>query len=105
MKLESHPLVSHAPKEKKKRQESEGRRQRHGWIVVGLRMSIFEAHTRCFSVSLRLENPPCTFPAPTGPYRAGCWKRRKNPRITFTLRIVGDDPKVTFSAAINHVRP
>ena len=59
MKLESHPLVSHAPQEKKKkRQESEGRRQRHGWIVAGLRMSIFEAHTRCFSVS------PCPRPPP-----------------------------------------
>lgn len=51
-------------KKKRKRQQSEGRRQRHGWIVVGLRMSIFEAHTRCFSVSLGLETPPLYFPCP-----------------------------------------
>lgn len=41
----------------KKRRIWRGRRQRHGWIVVGLRMSIFETHTGCFSVILGLENP------------------------------------------------
>lgn len=72
----SHPLLSHAQpgqekKHTKKRRIWRGRRQRHGWIAVGMRMSIFELTPAVFSVFfLGVENPH-PLPGPARPYRAG----------------------------------
>lgn len=52
----SHPLFSHARPGQKKKQNKTGFSGANSKDVAGLRMSIFETHTRGFSVFVGLEN-------------------------------------------------
>lgn len=92
----SHPLISHAqPRQKKKIRIWRGRRQRHGWIVVGLRMSIFETHTLffCFSCSRKHHVLSLTL---QDRIQMGSMEKMWYWRITFTLCIMKDNREVTL---------